>query len=100
MISLPVCPHCSTVFRYKDIRKLFFAKNCICYGCREQFRVSRKKVWILALITVIVTVILNVAELIFLKNTTFMFLMITNITVLLIAIFIAPYFIEFIKTEK
>lgn len=97
MKSLPVCPHCSTVFRYRDIRKLFFAKGCICYGCREQFKVSRKKVYLLFLASALIAAALDAAELFFMKKTSFAFLMSTNIAVLLTAVIISPYFIEFKK---
>lgn len=97
MKSLPVCPHCSTVFRYRDIRKLFFAKGCICYGCREQFRVSRKKVYLLFLASALIAAALDAVELFFMKKTSFAFLMLTNIAVLLTAVIISPYFIEFKK---
>ena len=37
-----VCPHCKTVYRYSDLKKIMWKKSDSCYHCKKNFKVSRK----------------------------------------------------------
>ena len=95
MPKLPVCPHCHTIYRYDDVRKLIFEKEHTCYHCDKNFRISKKNVLILFLIIEIIASALNVFELYMMAD--FMVLIITNIISLLIGIILVPYFLKMIK---
>lgn len=38
MFRLPVCPHCGTVYRYKDTKNAVRNKENTCYHCRKPFK--------------------------------------------------------------
>ena len=99
MFKLPVCPHCKTIFRYKDVKKEAVKKECTCYHCGKKFRVSKKKILILFLIISLITAIFDVLALYMIAGTSFIGLMILNIIAVTAGFFLIPYFTEF-KKEK
>ena len=99
MFKLPVCPHCKTIFRYKDVKKEAVKKECTCYHCGKKFRVSKKKILILFLIIALITAIFDVLVLYMVAGTSFIGLMILNIIAVTAGFFLIPYFTEF-KKEK
>lgn len=99
MFKLPVCPHCKTIFRYKDVKKEAVKKECTCYHCGKKFRVSKKKILILFLIIALITAIFDVLVLYMIAGTSFIGLMILNIIAVTAGFFLIPYFTEF-KKEK
>lgn len=99
MFKLPVCPHCKTIFRYKDVKKEAVKKECTCYHCGKKFRVSKKKILILFLIIALITAIFDVLALYMIADTSFIGLMILNIIAVTAGFFLIPYFTEF-KKEK
>lgn len=99
MFKLPVCPHCKTIYRYKDVKKEEVKKECTCYHCGKKFRVSKKKILILFLIIALITVIFDILALCMIACTSFIGLMILNIIAVTAGFFLIPYFVEF-KKEK
>lgn len=99
MFKLPICPHCKTIFRYKDVNRLLYKKNVECYHCGKKFRVSRKKFFILFLIIALITAIVDAFELYVIEDISFLALMLTNIITVFIGSLLLPYFCEF-KGEK
>lgn len=97
MFKLPVCPHCKTIYRYKDVKKEAVKKECKCYNCGKKFRVSKKKILILFLIIALITGIFDVLALYMIAGTSFIGLMILNIIAVTAGFFLIPYFIEFKK---
>ena len=97
MFKLPVCPHCKTIYRYKDVKKESVKKECTCYHCGKKFRVSKKKILILFLIIALITAIFDFFELYVMTGTNFITLMITNIIALTIGVFLIPFFVRFEK---
>lgn len=99
MFKLPVCPHCKTIFRYKDVKKEAVKKECTCYHCGKKFRVSKKKILFLFLIIALITAIFDVLALYMIAGTSFIGLMILNIIAVTAGFFLIPCFVEF-KKEK
>lgn len=99
MFKLPVCPHCKTIYRYKDVKKEEVKKECTCYHCGKKFRVSKKKILILFLIIALITAIFDVLALYMIVGTSFIGLIILNIIAVTAGFFLIPYFTEF-KKEK
>lgn len=99
MFKLPVCPHCKTIFKYKDVKKEAVKKECTCYHCGKKFRVSKKKILILFLIIALITAIFDVLALYMIVGTSFIGLIILNIIAVTAGFFLIPYFTEF-KKEK
>lgn len=97
MLKLPVCPHCKTIYRYKDVKKEAVKKECTCYHCGKKFRVSKKKILILFLIIALITAIIDVLALYMIAGTSFIGLMILNIIAVTAGFFLIPYFTEFKK---
>lgn len=97
MFRLPVCPHCKTIYRYKDVKKKSVEKECNCYHCGKKFRVSKKKILILFLIIALITAIFDVFALYMIAGTNLAGLMITNIIAVTAGFLLVPYFVEFKK---
>ena len=97
MIKLPVCPHCNTIYRYGDVRKMINKKGDTCYHCKKKFRVKKIKILILFLIIALITAIFDFLELYVMAGTTFLTLMITNIIALTIGVFLIQFFVRFEK---
>lgn len=97
MFKLPVCPHCLTIYRYGDVRKLIFKNKETCYHCHKQFKVSKIKILILFLIIALITAIFDILALCMIAGTSFIGLMILNIIAVTAGFFLIPYFVEFKK---
>ena len=97
MFKLPVCPHCKTIYRYKDVKKEEVKKECTCYHCGKKFRVSKKKILILFLIISLITAIFDVLVLYMVAGTSLIGLIIINIIAVSVGFFLIPYFAEFKK---
>lgn len=99
MFKLPVCPHCRTIYRYKDVKKESGKKECTCYHCGKKFRVSKKKILILFLIIALITAIFDVLALYMIAGTSLVGMIIMNTVAVTAGFFLIPYFVEF-KKEK
>lgn len=97
MFKLPICPHCHTVYDYKEVKSLTQSKSAeqTCYNCKKTFFVKKTKLIILALITVVVMSLINIFDLCVINNINFFRLMAINVVVIVIAILLYPYFISF-----
>lgn len=94
-----VCPHCKTVYRYPDLKKIMWKKSAPCYHCKKNFRVSRKGFLILALELIVIYAIINVIAIGVVESVNFISLFIMNIIPALAAVMLLPLYIE-IKKEK
>ena len=100
MFKLPVCPHCHTVYRYKDVRRVMNKKEQECYNCKKKMKISRKGFWILALIAVLLSVgstflIFNIFQ-----NTTAIAAYIATLLIIILGFFARPFFISFKSNES
>ena len=97
MFKLPVCPHCKTIYRYKDVKKELRKKECECYHCGKKFRVSKKKILILFLLIALITAIFDVLALYMIAGTSLIGMIIMNIITVTAGFFLIPYFVNFKK---
>ena len=97
MFKLPVCPHCKTIYRYRDVKKELSKKECTCYHCGKKFRASKKKILILFLIIALITAIFDVLALYMIAGTSLIGIIIMNIIAVTAGFFLIPYFTEFKK---
>lgn len=100
MPKLPVCPHCNTIYRYRDVRRIMNEKSEVCYHCKKSFEIKRKKLWILILIIALICAIFDVFELYMVAQTNFITLVVTNVPFICIGLIFRPFYIKFVKTEK
>ncbi len=95
-----VCPHCKTVYRYSDLKKIMWKKSDSCYHCKKNFRISRKSFWILALEMIIIYAIMNVIAIGLIESVNFISLFIMNVIPALEAVMLLPLYIEMKKEKK
>lgn len=100
MIKLPVCPHCHTVFRYGDVKRIMYKRNIECYHCGKKFKVSRIKLLLLLLMVAVIAAIIDAFELWVITSISFLTLLVTNIAVVIAGILIMPYFVRFCVIDK
>ena len=100
MFKLPVCPHCYTVYRYKDVRSVIKKKEQECYNCKKKFKISKKGFWILALIAVSLSVVSTFLILNIFHNATAIFPYIVTVIIIISAFFAGPFFVTFKSNEK
>lgn len=89
-----VCPHCGTVYRYSDIKKIMLKKSAVCYHCGKSFNVSKSGLLILALETAAVYALLNIAAIGAIKGLNLIGLFILNIIPVTAAFMLAPLYIS------
>ena len=100
MFHLPVCPHCGTVYRYKDTKQAIKKKENTCYHCQKRFRAT---VFPFILVGAILPLALCIGINIFLltRMTDLLLLPLFAVTIgfLLIIYLIIPFFTKFKKIE-
>lgn len=94
------CPHCKTVYRFKDINKLSRKGDNECYHCKKTFRVSRRSCFILAAEMMLVYVIINLIAVGMMHTVSLIPLFIMNLIPAITAVLLFPYYTELIKSDK
>lgn len=95
--SLPVCPHCHTVYNYSEVRAAAFKKKKECYHCKKEFYISRKRLLLLAAVIVIAIAAANFVCIAFIKGLSFLALTAVNFILILFGVLAVPFYIGFIK---
>lgn len=100
MFHLPVCPHCGTVYRYKDTKQAIKKKDNTCYHCQKRFR-ARVFPYILigAILPLVLCIALNIFLLTRMTNLSLLPLFAVTLGFLLIIYIIIPFFTKFKKIE-
>ena len=101
MFRLPVCPHCGTVYRYKDTKDAIRKKDNTCYHCKKEFR-ARIFPYLLvgALIPLVLCIGMNIFLLTRMENLQLIPLFAVTLLCLLIIYLIIPFFTKFKKSEN
>lgn len=102
MFRLPVCPHCKTVYSYKEVKENNKKKLIKCYHCKKEFKNNRRGLIILGLMVLVLTAAFNVFML---NNSSDIFVSVVLIAVIsviavLIGILLIPFFIGYKKAKK
>lgn len=99
MFKLPVCPHCKTVYSYKEVKENNKKKDIECYHCKKEFHNSRIGVAVLAVIICVIAMVINIF--ILNKSTEIIVslipISIVSIIAVLIGILLIPFFISYKK---
>ena len=100
MFRLPKCPHCGTIYRYKDVKEAIKKKENICYHCEKKFS-AKVFPGILAgaLLPIILAVLLNIFLLTRMENLELIPLFIVTLLFILLIFLLTPFFTIFKKTE-
>ena len=100
MFRLPKCPHCGTIYRYKDVRAAIRNKDNICYHCEKKFKAKVFPGIIAgAGIPIVLAVALNILLLTRMKNLELVPLFIITMLAILIIMLIVPFFTRFQKVD-
>lgn len=101
MFKLPTCPHCKTVYRYKEVVKNSRKKRIECYHCNNTFKNS----YYLIIIPVVIMMIFGIVIDTIILNLTGTFsksiipLIAVSWIMLFIAFLLAPFFIRYVKIK-
>ena len=100
MFKLPVCPHCGTVYRYKDTVKELRKKDNECYHCHKEFKAKFFPYCLVEAIVLIAACIgMNLLILSRLSNLNPIPLFAVTLVFILLIIVLIPFFTRFKKTE-
>lgn len=100
MFRLPVCPHCGTVYRYKEVGSAIRKKEITCYHCEKKFRARLfPTILVGALIPLLLCVGLNIFLLTRMENIQLVPLFGVTLLCILIIILITPFFTSFKKIK-
>lgn len=98
--KLPTCPYCNTVYRRADVAKIRSKREEICYHCRKPFTVSKKKVLVLVLELVLVSVIADILLFRFFDGAVLIAAFAVNVILIIIGIICIPHYIRFVRNER
>ena len=99
MQIIPVCPHCGTVYHYRDAKNAMKHKVNTCIHCRRQFRVRMTKAAAAALIFVAFCIGVNILMLTKMEDLNLIALFAVTLVFLLLLYLAVPLFLTFEKTE-
>ena len=99
MLKLPLCPHCNTVYRFNEVKKIASHKKYTCYHCKKEFLISRKFVFLLFVIVAVIAMAVNVAQLYMTPSLNILMLLVTNIILVSVGVALVPFFIRFTKSK-
>ncbi len=101
MFRLPVCPHCGTVYRYRDVKAACKQKDNTCYHCKKPFR-SKLLPYIAAEILILLPLCVGFNLILLHRMTELNLIALFTVTVgfLLLGYFLFPFFVHFIQTGK
>ena len=101
MFRLPICPHCGTVYHYKEVRNAVKKKENTCYHCEKKFRARLfPGILIAAVIPIALSILLNLVMLNRMQEMQLLPLFAVTLVFLLIIYLIIPFFVSFKKNEK
>ena len=101
MFRLPICPHCGTVYHYKEVRNAVKKKENTCYHCEKKFRARLfPGILIAAVIPITLSILLNLVMLNRMQEMQLLPLFAVTLVFLLIIYLIIPFFVSFKKNEK
>lgn len=100
MALIHQCPHCHTIYRYGDVKNLMNRKSTICYHCKKEILISKKKFFILFLLIALFCAIFNVLELYMVGTVNFLVLFFTNVLFITAGLFLRPLFIKLKRADK
>ena len=100
MFHLPVCPHCGTVYRYKDTKQAIRKKDNTCYHCQKRFRAKLfPYILVGAIIPLVLCIALNIFLLTRMINLEILPLFAVTLGFMLIIYIIIPFFTKFKEIE-
>lgn len=101
MFRLPVCPHCGTVYHYRDTIKIAGKKTAECYHCKKSFKASVfPSVLVLILIWLLLNVSTNVILLSRMKGLNLILLLGITLGYMALAAVFLPFFVKFKKRKE
>ncbi len=101
MFRLPICPHCGTVYHYKEVKRAVKQKENTCYHCDKQFRAKLfPGILIAALLPITLSILLNYVMLSRMKDMQLLPLFAVTLVFLLIVYLIIPFFVSFKKINE
>ena len=100
MFRLPVCPHCGTVYRYKDTKDAIKKKKNVCYHCKKDFT-ARLFPYALVLlgISAVMSITINIILLNRMETLNLIALIAVTSAFIMIAIILLPFFVKFKKED-
>lgn len=101
MFRLPVCPHCGTVYRYRDTKNAQKQKVNTCYHCKKKFRAKLLPyVAVEALVLTVICIGFNLLLLSRMEELNLFVLFASTAVFLLLIYLLFPFFMKFIKIEE
>lgn len=101
MFRLPVCPHCGTVYRYRDTKKAWKQKENTCYHCKKTFRAKLMPYGAAeALLLLPLCIGFNILMLNRMRDLNLFALFAATVAFILLFYLLIPFFIHFVKKEE
>ena len=101
MFKLPVCPHCGTVYRFRDTVKAVAQKENVCYHCQKKFKAKFfPDILVAAAIAIAASIGMNLLILSRITSFNLFPLFAVTIGLLLLVILVIPFFTRFKKIEE
>lgn len=98
MLHLPSCPHCGTVYRYRDTVKTVKKKENICSHCKKIFTAKTTYVAIEAAVLIVLCICVNLILLFRMREMSLIALFAVTLVFLLLIFILMPFYVRFTKT--
>ncbi len=100
MFKLPTCPHCKTVYHYRETKQALRQKQNTCYHCQKHFTASLfPGIIVIGLLILSLSVGINILMISRMNALNLILPMIITVLFLVLLYFLIPFFISFRKTE-
>ena len=106
MFRLPVCPHCGTIYRYRDVwnavrqSKKPRKDDNHCYHCEKKFNLSFKGLWLWLMLWLLLSIGMNLLLLSQMTRLDLFVMFAATLGLMALAVALIPYFVAFKAAEE
>lgn len=101
MFKLPVCPHCKTVYHYRDTKNAVKQKEIECYHCQKKIKAGIfPDILVSGVILLLLCILTNLLMLSRMNTLNLYLLFIVTLLYIMLFILTVPFFVRFRKDGK
>ena len=101
MFKKTVCPYCSAIYEYREIKNQRNNEEIKCHNCKKKFIVKKTGGYILLMtMAVLFAVIFNIFLLTIINVKGVVTLFVSAVLIIIVALLLRPFFVKYKKPES